>query len=362
MFGSVILDVVIGMIFIYLLFSLVCSAVNEIIEAYMNKRAEFLYQGIKDLLGDADGKGWTKKLYEHPLISSLIQNKNNGKASMPSYIPARNFALALMDMISPAETGKPSGSADATKPKNAATTTDETTAAMENLRASAAEIKNKDVKEALLPLIDAAGSDVVKVRENIENWFNSAMDRVSGWYKRRTHIVILCIGFFIAVFLNVDSIEIANRLWHDKPLRDSLVAAAEDSVKNPPAQPSPAPTPQAATDDFKKDCIKNINKKGLCSESCLANVNSPDCKLDVNLNRIEDLGVPIGWKGNPLLSLEKVDFAWFWSWLMKLFGLVITAFAITLGAPFWFDLLNRFMVVRSTVKPREKSREEDSKE
>ncbi|MGH9962120.1 MAG: hypothetical protein ACREBC_34160, partial [Pyrinomonadaceae bacterium] len=47
----------------------------------------------------------------------------------------------------------------------------------------------------------------------------------------------------------------------------------------------------------------------------------------------------------------------YWHWL----GWVLTALAISLGAPFWFDLLNKFIVIRSAVKPHEKSPEDESK-
>jgi hypothetical protein len=43
-------------------------------------------------------------------------------------------------------------------------------------------------------------------------------------------------------------------------------------------------------------------------------------------------------------------------------GWLLTALAVSLGAPFWFDMLNKIIVVRSTVKPHEKSREEGSKD
>jgi hypothetical protein len=43
-------------------------------------------------------------------------------------------------------------------------------------------------------------------------------------------------------------------------------------------------------------------------------------------------------------------------------GWLLTALAATLGAPFWFDVLNRLMVIRSTVKPHEKSPEEASED
>jgi hypothetical protein len=47
---------------------------------------------------------------------------------------------------------------------------------------------------------------------------------------------------------------------------------------------------------------------------------------------------------------------------LPLLGWLLTAGAISLGAPFWFDLLNKFMVIRSTVKPHEKSLEEGSED
>ena len=51
-----------------------------------------------------------------------------------------------------------------------------------------------------------------------------------------------------------------------------------------------------------------------------------------------------------------------YSLVRMFFGWLMTAFAVMLGAPFWFDMLNKFMVIRSTVKPREKSREEGSED
>ena len=67
------------------------------------------------------------------------------------------------------------------------------------------------------------------------------------------------------------------------------------------------------------------------------------------VSQVRSLGLPIGWQNTP--------FVW-WAPL----GWLLTAIGVSLGAPFWFDLLNKFMVVRSTVKPQEKSQEEGSKD
>ncbi len=382
MFGIAILDVIIGMVFIYLLLSLVCSSINEIIEAYANKRAKFLEQGIKDLLNDSDGTDLSEKFYKHPLIASLIQDRS-AKSLKPSYIPARNFSLALLDIVLEAGKDEKSGSAGTTPKKTVAAplvvnvstsetgkveavvSAADTGSPLEKLRQSVVLFDNDYVRKALLPLIDAAGDDAAKARENIENWFNSGMDKVSGWYKRRTQYIIIIIGFLVALFLNADTIAISNQLWHDKPLRDSLVSAAQEfSKKDTSTSTTVTPLSAAAA----KDCDNNKTTKGICSAYCRENVNSAECRLSQlngEMARIESMGVPIGWSGNSLLSFPESSGAypgWLWNWLMKIFGLVITAFAVSLGAPFWFDLLNKFVVIRSTVKPREKSHEEPSKE
>jgi hypothetical protein len=108
MLGLEMFDVAIGLVFVFLLLSLVCSAFNEIIEALFKKRATYLEQGIRALLNDKDGTGVVEELYNHPLISGLFGGMYNpkkirswrlGRTNLPSYIPARNFALALMDLV-----------------------------------------------------------------------------------------------------------------------------------------------------------------------------------------------------------------------------------------------------------------------
>src|SRR5256885_15608196 len=101
------LDVTIGLIFIFLLLSLICSALNELFEAKLKKRASDLEKGIRTLLNDANGTGLTQKLYDHALISSLFagsydsnnikidkadsnNNRYKNSSRLPSYIPARN--------------------------------------------------------------------------------------------------------------------------------------------------------------------------------------------------------------------------------------------------------------------------------
>src|SRR3954470_14733279 len=100
LFGSTTLEVAIGMIFIFLLLSLVCSTVGEYIEAIVNNRAKYLRQGITLLLNESRGGGvdLAQRLYDHGLVRPLYRNSDKP----PSYIPSRTFALALWNMATTA--------------------------------------------------------------------------------------------------------------------------------------------------------------------------------------------------------------------------------------------------------------------
>src|SRR5436190_3826538 len=224
MFGSSIIDIAIGMVFVYLLLSLICSAASELLERYSRKRATDLENGIKEMLKDKD---LVKQLYEHPLVYSLFAKPyESGAKTLPSYIPSRNFALALMDLIGD-RTAK-----DATAPSS----TSPAAGAMDKLKAAidANSTLPPQVKQALQTFVDAS-QDPAKMRENIEKWFDSSMDRVSGFYKRRTQLIILVFGLLLTIAMNVDSIALVRVLSTDRATRDALVAAAQDSAKANPA-------------------------------------------------------------------------------------------------------------------------------
>jgi hypothetical protein len=287
MFGSTILDVAVGMAFFYLLLSVVCSSLNEFLESLLRNRAKGLEQGIERLLGDPK---LARALYNHPLIKPLSVDKAG-----PSYIPASSFSMALLDMAGAARS-------------------------FGEIRQTAAQLPDSQFKASLLAMMDDAGGDLDQARKNVEDWFDAAMDRVSGWYKRKTQWFLLAFGLAFALALNLDSLKIADQLYRDQPKREAIVAAAEGYA-----------AASKQTGDASAQAVQE------------------------NFDRIEAIGFPVGWTEADLPG----DFN---AALRKIFGLLATALAVSLGAPFWFDLLNRIMVVRSTVKPREKSPEAPSKD
>jgi len=319
MLGSTILDVAIGLIFVFLVMSLIITAVSELIASWLKWRATNLEEGIRKLLQPSSKGGTvagdlTEKLYAHPLVNSL--SKPGGK---PSYIPSRTFVVSLLDVLAKLNNEAPK--------------------AKEDLKGFIDQIPNEDLKRALNTLSEEAGHDLEKLKENIEIWFNNSMDRVSGWYKRRTQLVHVLLGIVFAFGLNVDTFLIGKTLANDSALRDSLVAQAQELAKE---------KPEPGT-DAKKEIQERIKQLG-------------------------GLGLPIGWSDQPVEGLREwpgwlpgtkvkshadSDITWGALWWQTLrfhiVGWLLTAFAASLGAPFWFDLLNKFMNLRSVGKaPEEK--------
>ena len=358
MFGSVVLDVAIGMAFVYLLLSLIASVIQELLATFMQLRAANLEKGLHSLFsGDSIGSEMdlVNSIYDHGLVRGLYSDpkKDSGKLPstfrkvmnwvrtmmrrvvgisadkpltiaadpllLPSYIPSRTFALALIDIL------------NANKKEGAE--------AMVSIKAALATHNNKAAQALLTLAIDAKG-DVVAFQKNLEQWYNDAMDRVSGWYKRYTQRALIVIGLLLAIALNVSSVRVARTLWLDRDARQAMVNAAGNYTKD--HQTAAAAT---ATDPVKL-------KEQLQSD---VNVFS-----DVTTSAL----LPLGWKESwhsYESYFERTPKDAMFTALTVLAGWIVTALAISFGAPFWFDTLNKFMVVRSTVKPQEKSTTEKAK-
>jgi hypothetical protein len=401
MLGSEILDVAIGMVFIYLLLSLVVSAINEGLEHMLKNRAKYLECGLRELLGGksaieplthsgmAGAKSLIARVYDHGLIYSLYQGEYDPQktTNLPSYIPSRSFALALMDIVLPGAgtagavaaprsnpgvvvnaylnppvepTGPPPAMAVA--PPNP----------LQPLRDAVSAIQNNErVRQALLTAVDSAGHDAVRARQNIEEWYNSAMDRVSGWYKRRAQLYILAIGLLLAVGMNINSISLANRLWVNKAQRDALVAAAQNYSKGESSTKTPA---LSANGDGGAHAasVMNPTAPSVASHGAVGGPSETrlDPGLEASLKRLNRLGFQIGWHFRKASDEKALDneiptgipdfqevgrLQGTLAWILVIVGWFVTAFAISLGAPFWFDLLNKFIQMRAAVKPAEEN-------
>ena len=335
MFGSEILDVAIGLIMMFLLLSLVVSSIKEAFETVLHHRSKDLERGLREMFGDRKRTGMVPAFYNHPLISSLYAGayKRGKTSNLPAYIPSRMFALATVDLLA-------SKSAPPVLP--GARPADQQTV-LQSFETSLANLPGESqVRGALEPLLLVANGKLSQLEAEIENWFDGSMDRVSGWYKRRTQIIISAIALSLAAFMNVDSLSIVRYINTSQTARAVLMNRVEQ-YRQAHLEVNAAPPSMGAPKTTELiDPLGWLERQG---------------------------GLPLGWVIKPAPDQTQDDFNRDWrklphtagGWLLKLAGILFTAFAVSLGAPFWFDILNRFMIIRSTVKPEEKSPEEKPK-
>lgn len=319
MFGSVVLEVFIGLLFLYLLLGLIVTAAQEFVAALFKLRAGTLASGIETLLVDPKNRGLARSLsealYAHPLVLRLYasgERPRRGSWTLkgPSYLPARTFALALLDTLRQRYAPNP----EAVRP----------IAAEELLAQAPAIVRNLpdgDLKTALTLLVgreegagNLAGTRAEQTRRAIEGWFDEAMERVSGWYKRRTQYIAFLLALLLAIAVNADSIGVARHLWDNKTLRDTVVAAAEEMTRERAA---------AGEEEGEQPPLAGVEVGKL----------------------LQQVGTfPLGWDEEKLRAACEDPK----TLLIPLLGWLMTAFAACLGAGFWFDALKRLLHLRAS--------------
>lgn len=291
--GSPIIEVAIGLSFVFFLLSLIVSAGTELAAWASKQRAANLVKGIEGLLGD---RTVARKVIAHPLVQSDVTTP--ATENRPSYVSARNFTLALLQTVRE-EGGAASKTFDELKT---------------TIRAMPADSPLGGQLQALLAEGESSAGEF---RESVEGWFNDAMDRVSGWYKRWSQKIGIGIAIVVTIALNASAIRVVERLSADPAVRGAVVAQAETAVaKGAPGSPSES-NPKVAGEQV---------------EDAYANLGS--------------LKLPLLW------SNENVPWASFQAAVLTLLGWALTIAAISLGAPFWFDALGRLAHLRTTgVRP-----------
>lgn len=269
------IDVAIGLVFFYVALSLVCSSIQEIVAGVFGLRARNLRRGIVNLVGDE----YARALYQHPLVKGL---RKPGR--LPSYLNADIFATALIEVVAQAKAGKPAFELSG-----------------KELREMIARIDPYNpTRGVLLGLLEAADSRVGKLKRRIAEWFDAAMERVAGWYKRQVTWFLLALATVVTLAVNADTIRIAEQLWRDAALRGAVAAAAEEAV--------------AAGD------LGRLDERA---------------ELDTF-----PLGYPEGFPGSAGITFRMIV------------GWLLTVAAVSLGAPFWFDLLGKVARLRAAGRVR----------
>lgn len=390
MFNSVVVDVGIGLIFVYLVLGLMCTTVHEWIAQCLKMRATTLKAGIEALLNGIAKKDSADKnapptantasnaltpladaFYDHGFIKSL--SKRGGD---PSYVPKSTFATALIDILekwsqtvnqaqpsSPSQPPSPGPPADAGGAHAVPAT-------LAQIKSSIEALPPGHTKESLQLLLKKANDDIEMFQKQLEDWFENAMDRISGWYKKKSQIITFIVAAGITIFANADSVQIARKLFLNPVLRDKIVGEASkrramgvnaeysDTTANP-TPPTVAESQTSQATDLTAEEKADLGElTGWSSEFKTYHVMKAR-KDNKNESEIEKAGKDDSFPGLDLLYYQSMFWCWLWAIAPgHLLGWILTAIAVSLGAPFWFDTLNKFMNIRAAgTAPNEKNKD-----
>ncbi len=442
MFNSPILDTAIGLVFVFLLYSLLATSIQEALATLFSFRARMLKKGIVDgmlsntkvenlWIGSFKTVGNTfmavlrlifgyhpkdenkigHQFYNHPIIKNY---GSRNRFALPSYIPTGNFSTVLIDVLKDYYTQHekkiatyvqqlyPTKNIDL---KNAATVTKFYYLVDYLLSINPTELAefkiDKDTLKILKLHLDQSYQNLEEFSKKIENWFDDSMNRVAGWYKRQTQFLLFAIGLVIAVMFNVDVLEIANKLSTDKDARDKLVQMAIKATEQ--YKDDPRVKLLAVKIDASKD-TNQIKALDTSYESMRSKFETQQTEIKNMLNKeVEEANnlLAIGWKDYGLKAdsannvteficeINKIkadlhkdtlikpmgDTSAFYTqkaleylyndhWVRfkvsyvlcnaikgrKKLGFLVLAFAVCVGAPFWFDMLNKLIKLRSAGK------------
>jgi hypothetical protein len=272
MFGSTVLEVTIGLTFCYGTVALIVATLQEALSSLFRLRAQTLLAGVKTMLNDPNFNALAQAVYAHPLVNPHGDGGGDQRdlKAKPSYIEPANFAIALVDSISrvPGEFSKLGPAIEA--------------------------IPDPQLRLVLNGLYKRA-ADLEQFQHGIAAWFDNAMERTSGAYKRRQLLVSFLISLLVAIMLNIDSIHLFRALW---------LHPATSQIGGAPG----------ALDQATLEAL---------------------------------LALPIGWTSFPPVFNG--------AFVLQVAGWLMTAATTLFGAPFWFDLLQRAVQMRGTgSKPEER--------
>lgn len=365
---STLLDVTLSLVFVFFTLSLFVSGVVEFINALREQRSALLQLALLKILERPDvvneyktiiravRKGIKTKadgfevFWNHPLVR--IKRQRYFGLKPISYLSADSFSTVILDLLTrdlPAHDGSE-------------------VAVQQTIDRIRSVVANPDavpalaaLKEIVRPLL-AKSESLADFKKSLETWYDGYMEQVSGWFKRYAQAVVWMVAGIVSVGFNIDTIRVTNELFANKTLRDNLVAQAEqtalqqtrdglfrvDSTGNSRVRLIPKDSLFVAFADQTDSVLTDSLRSG-ARLTRLDSLRVQALYLSYLRTKIDALNLPIGWRpASTSPKLTPTQRAW--RALGTLLGWLLTATALSFGAPFWFDLLLKIVNIRNVTR------------
>lgn len=398
-----IVGTILAIMLIYALLSILVSLLLEGWNQFKKTRAKNLKDAIGTMIdGQEEGSSLIEKFYDHYMIAGASkEKKNSGNAESAdgakdidgakdtkddeiggkpiTYISEKLFTQVFSDIISDLRT-------DQQKAESSGKSE------MDIIKEGIENIPGNERLKALLEnFYRKADGQIEKFEGYLTDWFHEFMGRVSGWYKIAQRNKLLVAGLIIAMGLNVDSIFLFNVISKNDTLRNELTKVAEnvadgynqlDSIQKQDTGQLLKITKNSAeqvldslkVSDQVVDTV-TMNQYMERLEIIAGKLDSVEQKKYAQTKEamalVSDLSIPIGWKKDraPLSWFYKQDTSkkmkeksvleqyidkrntfGFWNVVLYILGIAISAFSLSFGAPFWFEMLAKLVNLRKLTK------------
>ena len=317
---TVILSLGITLVFVFLLLSIMVTAINDLVFTIWRARAKQLEDFLANLF--FNDTLWTElftRIKDSPFINVLKKDQK----SFPGAIPAETFTTALLADI-----------------------TNNTLTIQAVKDAVTANHGTKSDFYMMLATLLSKEPTFDQLRNDLEKMFDNSMERLTGWYKRKAKILSFVVGLIICVTLNVDTITITRNLWHNKDKAEQIATFAAAASKSFQINDSSEVELKSdkeviASIKFENKALTKSNLGEAISKIDTSGGNKKERQLVGSYNILANLDIPIGWSKENIPVKSEDCWLNFWMWFLKILGMLLTTAAVSLGAPYWFDILNK---------------------
>ena len=321
MFDSPVIDLVILLTFTYFTSSLILSSINEgISQGLFHLREKNLQKAIELLFITKTWKSYIKSDF---IKSAHIQSLMKKAGKYPTHIPANNFFLFVVEKL---------GSENYQEGKLQV--------------AIAASNLPDEFKQVLLDIAAQGNNRLAAFEKNLTQFYENAMDRSTIWYRRKIRRILLTLGIIFAVALNIDTIKIANDALNNPK---NMGQTVDNIIAHLPAI-------QANSDSTTTVKILNNNGKVMISQGTALDTSYMNAASENGvsaLNNIKNVQVFYEESTGYFLGYKQGEFRSEWlgggflGFIKKVFGILLTAFAVQMGSNFWFDLMKKAISLRA---------------
>ncbi len=287
------LEILISLVGLYILFSIVNSAIVEGIAQLLNTRGNYLKNKLKAFFG----KELLDSFYNKNLVKAYSNYRN------PAFIDKSIFSQSLLEVLLSLK--------DDTNPLE--TDKDLMKLLPDSLR---------DSFQFILKKAQAQGQNKLQfVQDEIEKLYEAYMEKIATWYKAYVRIFLGIAGFIFAFVFNINSINMYNILSEDDTVRMKQVQLSTLLLER------------------KEDIELNQQKiTQILVESGIDSIPNQDF-LDKILN-----AVVLKESEKPLVSSKSLGIGWLKKSENGFWGYLLTGFALSLGSTFWFSFLKKLLL------------------